>query len=109
MVTPRAEPMSHTELGNRCRTASDAYDVASRAVDAGQRRNGGATAAEYKAEFDARIELRHARKKFLASARAFTAESSASHAITRHALDRPSRIFRPHRKRGTGSKNEVAP
>jgi hypothetical protein len=86
MAKMGTEPVSCTELSERCRMANDAYKVASSALDAGQRRENGATSAEWKAEFDARIELRHARGDYLASAVAFNAESAAFHTIMRRSL-----------------------
>ena len=64
-------------LDVRCRAASEAYDIAAKALDAGLRRDSGATAGEWKAEFDARVELRYARAAYLLHAKRFTALSEA--------------------------------
>jgi hypothetical protein len=64
-------------LDERCRAASEAYDIAAQSLDSGLRREGGATATEWKAEFDARIELRLARAAFIARSKSFAAASEA--------------------------------
>ena len=68
---------SCVELGKRCRAASAAYEAASRALDAGLRRNSGPKANEWKNEFHARVELRMVRAAYVANAKHFTAESAA--------------------------------
>ena len=65
------------DLDVRCRAASEAYNIAAEALDASLKRESGASAEEWKAEFDARIELRHARAAFVDSVKRFTAISEA--------------------------------
>ncbi len=72
MEMPEQQPGS-ANLARQCRAASHAYDIAAEALDAGLRREGGATAGEWKAEFDARMELRAARAAYVADARGLTA------------------------------------
>jgi len=72
-------------LDERCRAATEAYEIAAEALDAGLRRDSGATAIEWKAEFDARIELRHARAAFVARSKSFAASSEAELHARQHA------------------------
>ena len=64
------------ELGERCRAASEAHDVASRALDAAIKRVKGATAAEWKAEHDTRVDLRLARSAYVLKSQEYAAMSS---------------------------------
>ena len=54
-----------------------AYHVAGRALDRGMRRAGGATAAEWQAEDDARIVLRGARRAYADTIRETIMDSAA--------------------------------
>ena len=74
------------QLAARCLTASQAYQAAGHALDVGLRRKSGATALEWKAEYDARIDLRIARAAYVAAANAFTAVSAAEHHALRRAV-----------------------
>ena len=69
--------LSPMTLPARCRAASLAYDTAGRALDTGQRRAGGATPSEWKAEHDALVDLRTARAAYLADSTDFTKISAA--------------------------------
>ena len=71
----------------RYRVASQSYDIAVEALHAGLRRDSGATTEERKAEFDARIELRHARAAFVADLKRFTAASKAELRLQRMQAD----------------------
>ena len=64
------------ELGERCRVASEAHDVAGRALDAALKRVEGATAADWKAEHDARVDLRLARSAYVLKSQEYTAMSA---------------------------------
>lgn len=71
-----------------------AYNAAGRALDVGMRRRGGATNAEWQAEDDARIELRAARRAYVAGIVEMIEESAAyqRHAeVGGHACDRKGR------------------
>ena len=83
MIGPVEAAITCTHVGERCRLASDAYDRAARALDIGLRRLGGATPSEWKAEYDARIDLRQARAAYVADALKFTAVSAGYHAVAR--------------------------
>ena len=65
------------QLGERCRIASDAHDAAGRALDFAMTRDSGATAAEWKADHDTRVDLRVARAAYVRESLAFAATSSA--------------------------------
>jgi hypothetical protein len=87
MIRQELKDVACAELMARCDAARDAYAKASRALDAGLRRTSGATAIEWKAEYDARIELRLAREAYAAASRDFTASAAAQHRLSRIALD----------------------
>jgi hypothetical protein len=54
------------------------YETAGRALDRGMRRRGGATEAEWRAEDDARIKLRAARRAYVETIRDLINESAAN-------------------------------
>jgi hypothetical protein len=76
--------MSCKVLGERCRAASEAHDTAGRALDVALRRNEGPTTAEWKAEHDARVDLRVARAAYVRESQEYTAMG----ALVWHVIDR---------------------
>jgi len=87
MIRPALKDVAYAELMDRCDAARHAYETAGRALDAGLRRMSGATPIEWKAEYDARIELRLARAAYVAASRVFTAVATAQHRLSRMTLD----------------------
>jgi hypothetical protein len=92
MMRPPDKDVGSLDLDGRCRAASEAYHIACDALDAGLRRKSGATAREWKAEFDARVELRHARAAFVAASKRYTAISKAELRVSARELDRPHAV-----------------
>src|SRR5688572_1838448 len=80
------------DLDVRCRAATEAYHIAADALGAGLRRDSGATADQWKTEFDARVELRHARAAFVAGAKRFTAISEAELRVSQRELHGPNAV-----------------
>jgi len=101
MIRPTESETSCTQLGERCRSACDAYERAARALDIGLRRQSGATPSEWKAEHDARIDLRRARAAYVDDALRFTAVSQAYHAAASllSTASRRAPAFLPSRRR----------
>jgi hypothetical protein len=83
---PGNQSVSYTQLDERCRTASDAYQKAASALHAGLCRPSGATASEWKAEYDARVDLRVARAAYVSASLDFTAVSAAEHKVSKGGL-----------------------
>jgi hypothetical protein len=90
MIMPAHKDGTCAELGDSCDAARDAYETAGRALDAALRREGGATASEWKTEYDTRIDLRLARAAYVAACLEFTAIAATAHQISRIGLDQPA-------------------
>jgi hypothetical protein len=84
MTRPPDKDVNFLDLDVRCRAATEAYLAAAAALDAALRRDGRATAPEWKAESDARVKLRHARAAYVAGIERFTALSDAELRATQH-------------------------